>query len=1207
MDRKKVTIDGNEAAAYVAYNLNEVCAIYPITPSSNMGEWCDAWSAAKRKNLWGVIPTVSELQSEGGASGAVHGALQSGALTTTFTASQGLLLMIPNMFKIAGELTSTVFHVSARSIAAQALSIFGDHSDVMAVRSTGFAMFASNSIQEVMDFACIAQAATLESRIPFLHFFDGFRTSHEVMKIEQLSNDDMLKMIDYDLVIAHRKRALTPDNPVMRGTAQNPDVYFQGRETVNKYYDACPDIVQKQMDKFAGITGRQYKLFDYVGDPEAERVIVMMGSGAETAHETIEYLTEKKEKVGLIKVRLYRPFSNKHLMEALPPTVKSIAVLDRTKEPGSAGEPLYLDVVNAVTETYNNGDLKLHSFPKITGGRYGLSSKEFSPAMVISLFDEMKNERPKNHFTIGIIDDVTNTSIPWDPRLSIEPEETFRGKFYGLGADGTVGANKNSIKIIGEETDFFAQGYFVYDSKKSGSTTTSHLRFGPRPIRSTYLINNPKFVACHQQVFLEKMDILEDAVNGATFLLNTQISKDKVWESLPEKIQKDIIKKNIKFYIIDAYKVANETGMGVRINSIMQTCFFAISNILPRDKAIESIKKAIKKTYGNKGEKIVQMNFDSVDKTLENLFEVEVPANVTSSLQFLPPVSGNAPEFVKQLTSRLIDGKGDFVPVSLMPADGTYPVGTAAWEKRNIGLEVPIWEQSICIQCNKCVIVCPHAAIRAKVYDEALLKDAPATFQSMKFKGKEIGEGHAYTIQVAVEDCTGCGICVEICPAKNKKETRLKALNLGEQLPIRVQERENLEFFLNLPEIDRNKLNHSNIKESQFLQPLFEYSGACSGCGETPYVKLASQLFGDRMLVANATGCSSIYGGNLPTTPWAKNKDGKGPAWSNSLFEDNAEFGFGFRLAIDSHNENAKQLLAKLAGEVGEDLANEIINAEQKDEPAIYEQRERVEILKKKLMDMKSDEAKQLLSIADYLVKKSVWIMGGDGWAYDIGYGGLDHVLASGKNVNVLVLDTEVYSNTGGQMSKSTPRGAVAKFAAAGKPMPKKDLAMLAVSYGNIYVARVAMGASDTQTVRAFMEAEAYDGPSLIIAYSHCIAHGIDMMKGMSNQKAAVESGHWPLFRFNPELAAQGQNPFKLDSKAPKIPLKDYAYMETRYKMLTKSHPEEAEKLMKLAQEDVNGRWKMYEGLVEEYEKISKNGNGDGALKQAAAVIKSKI
>jgi pyruvate-ferredoxin/flavodoxin oxidoreductase len=1185
VDTNKVTIDGNEAAAYVAYNLNEVCAIYPITPSSNMGEWCDAWSAAKKKNLWGIVPTVSELQSEGGASGAIHGALQSGALSSTFTASQGLLLMIPNMNKIAGELTSTVFHVSARTVATQALSIFGDHSDVMAVRTTGFALIASGSVQEVMDFACIAQASTLESRVPFLHFFDGFRTSHEVMKIERLSTDEMLKMINYDLILAHRKRALSPDNPFMRGSAQNPDVFFQCRETINPFYAACPGIVQKQMDKFAKITGRSYHLFDYIGHPEAERIIAIMGSGAETVDETVEYLIKKGEKVGLIKVRLYRPFSIEHFINAVPQSVKVIAVLDRTKEAGSSGEPLYLDIVNAVTETFNNGDLKLKSFPKIIGGRYGLSSKEFSPSMVISIFDEMKKEKPKNHFTSGIIDDVTSSSLPFDPNFSIEPPETFRGKFYGLGADGTVGANKNSIKIIGEETDHFAQGFFVYDSKKSGSTTVSHLRFGPKPIKSTYLINKANFIACHQQVFLEKMDMLSEAEVGATFLLNTQVPKEKVWDSLPEKVQTDIIEKKLRIFAIDAYKVAEETGMGVRINSIMQTCFFAISNIIPKDRAIECIKDAIRKTYGSKGERIVQMNNASVDKTLENLFEVKVPGKVTSSFQLKPAVSDKAPEFVKNVTAKIIEGKGDMIPVSAFPVDGTFPSGTAQWEKRNIALEIPVWDPDICIQCNKCILVCPHATIRVKLFDEKLLSNGtPPTFKHMKFKGREFGEGLAYSIQIAPEDCTGCAICVEICPAKNKKETRLKALNMAPQIPLREPESENYEFFLSLPEFDRTKFNFSSVKESQFLQPLFEYSGACAGCGETPYVKLVSQLFGDRAIIANATGCSSIYGGNLPTTPWAINKEGKGPAWSNSLFEDNAEFGFGFRLAIDKHNETAKDLLLRLTNDIGEELVNELINARQKDEVGIQEQRERVNKLKEKLTNIKSDEAKQLLSIADYLVNKSVWIMGGDGWAYDIGYGGLDHVLASGKNVNVLVLDTEVYSNTGGQMSKSTPRAAVAKFAAGGKPLPKKDLALLAVSYGNIYVARVAMGASDVQTVRAFMEAEAYEGPSLIIAYSHCIAHGIDMRRGMTNQKAAVESGCWPLFRFNPQHLKEGLNPFKLDSKAPKISLKDYAYMETRYKMLTKSHPADAERLIKLAQDDVNERWTIYQNLARDYE-----------------------
>ncbi len=1180
MERKKVTIDGNEAAAYVAYHVNEVCAIYPITPSSNMGEWCDAWSAQGKKNIWGEVPVVSELQSEGGASGSVHGALQTGALTTTFTASQGLLLMIPNMYKIAGELTSTVFHVSARALAAQALSIFGDHSDVMATRSTGFGLIASNSVQEIMDLALISHAATLESRIPFIHFFDGFRSSHEVMKIEQLTIDDMRSMIDSDLVHAHRKRALTPDRPVMRGTAQNPDVYFQGRETANPFYLACPEIVQKQMDKFAALTGRSYHLFDYVGAPDAEKIIILMGSGAQAVEETVDYLTAKGEKVGIVKVRLYRPFSVKHFIAALPKTTKTIAVLDRTKEPGSAGEPLYLDVVNAITETFMDGELNF-DFPKIIGGRYGLSSKEFTPAMIKAIIDELGKDKPKNHFTVGINDDVTNTSLEYDPSFSVEAPETFKGKFYGLGADGTVGANKNSIKIIGEGTNNYAQGYFVYDSKKSGSTTTSHLRFGPKEIKSEYLIDKANFIACHVQVFLEKVDILKDAIEGATFLLNTQVPREQVWDSLPEVAQKHIIEKKLKFYAIDAYKVAADCGLGGRINTIMQTCFFKISNIIPIEQAIETIKKAIYKSYGTKGEKIVEMNYSAVDQSIANLYEVEVPSAVTSKIQLAEVVSSKAPEFVKNLTAKLIAGEGDSVPVSLMPVDGTYPTGTAQWEKRNIGLEVPVWDSATCIQCNKCVIVCPHASIRAKVYDETLVKDAPETFKSVKFKGKDFGDNIAYSLQVAVEDCTGCGLCVEVCPAKNKAETRLKAINMAEQLPLRDTERANWDFFLTLPEIDRLKLNTSAVKDSQFLQPLFEFSGACSGCGETPYVKLVSQLFGDRMVVANATGCSSIYGGNLPTTPWAVNNEGRGPAWSNSLFEDNAEFGFGMRLAIDKHHEYALNLLKTLAPQVGEDLADAIVNAKQKEESEIFEQRERVKVLVDKLNALEQTFAvKELLTVADYLVKKSVWIMGGDGWAYDIGYGGLDHVLASGKNVNVLVLDTEVYSNTGGQMSKSTPRGAVAKFAAAGKTMGKKDLGLIAMSYGNVYVAKVAMGANDAHTVKAFIEAEAYDGPSLIIAYSHCIAHGINMRTAMKNQKAAVESAHWPLFRFNPELAHEGKNPFKLDSKAAKIPFKEYAYMETRYKMLTKSHPDLAEKLMIEAQEDVTNRWNTYEHLA---------------------------
>ena len=1186
MERKKVTIDGNEAAAYVAFHTNEVIAIYPITPSSNMGEWCDAWSAQNKKNIWNETPSVSELQSEGGASGSVHGALQTGALTTTFTASQGLLLMIPNMYKIAGELTSSVFHVSARSVAAQALSIFGDHTDVMSTRSTGFGLISSNSVQEVMDFALIAQASTLEARIPFVHFFDGFRTSHEVMKIEQLSIEDMKAMIDDELVIAHRKRALSPDHPVIRGTAQNPDVFFQGRETVNPFYLKAPGIVQKQMDKFAKLVGRQYHLFDYIGAPDAERIIVMMGSGAETAEETVKYLESKEEKVGLLKVRLYRPFSIDHFINALPKTTKVISVLDRTKEPGAPGEPLYLDVVNAVSEKHVLGELPF-DYPKLVGGRYGLSSKEFTPAMVKSIFDDAKNQKPKNHFTSGIKDDVTNTSIDYDEQFSVEDKETFRGKFYGLGADGTVGANKNSIKIIGEGTDNFAQGYFVYDSKKSGSTTVSHLRFGPKPIKSSYLINKANFIACHQQVFLEKMDMLEDAVQGATFLLNTQVPPNEVWDSLPGKVQKDLIDKKMKLFVIDAYKVAGETGMGVRINTIMQTCFFAISNIFPKDEAIAMIKNSIKKTYGAKGDKIVQMNFSAVDQTLENLHEVKVPETVTSKKKLQPSVIGdNIPEFVQEVTAQIIGGHGDKIPVSKMPADGTFPVGTAAYEKRNIALEVPVWDEEVCIQCNKCVIVCPHATIRAKVFDEKELKDVPSTFKFTKYKAKDYGEGMMYSLQVAVEDCTGCGICVDICPAKNKKETKLKAINMHDQIPLREQESKNWDYFLTLPELDRTKVSVTKVKDSQYLQPLFEFSGACSGCGETPYVKLVSQLFGDRAVVANATGCSSIYGGNLPTTPWSMNKDGRGPAWSNSLFEDNAEFGLGFRLAIDKHNLQAKNLLHKLANEIGQDLVDGLINADQKDEAGIYEQRQKVEALNKKLNELvssngkdKINDIKHLLSLSDYLVKKSVWIMGGDGWAYDIGYGGLDHVLASGRNVNVLVLDTEVYSNTGGQMSKSTPRGAVAKFAAAGKPIAKKDLGLMAMSYGNVYVAKVAMGSNDTQTLRAFLEAEAYDGPSIIIAYSHCIAHGIDMGTGMQNQKAAVDSGYWQLYRYNPDLNKEGKNPFKLESKGLKIPLKDYAYMETRYKMLTKTHPERAEKLLEEAQKDVVDKWKTYEGL----------------------------
>jgi pyruvate-ferredoxin/flavodoxin oxidoreductase len=1180
MKRLLVTIDGNEAAAFVAHKINEVIAIYPITPSSTMGEWSDQWSSEGKKNIWGTVPIVTEMQSEGGASGAVHGALQTGALTTTFTASQGLLLMIPNMFKIAGELTPTVFHVSARSVAAQALSIFGDHSDVMAVRSTGFGLIASNSIQEIMDFALISQAVSLKARVPFVHFFDGFRSSSEVQKIEQLLEDDMRAMIDDELVFEHRRRALNPDNPVLRGTAQNPDVFFQGRETVNPYYHACPDIVQEMMDKFEKIVGRKYNLFDYHGAKDAEEIIVLMGSGAEAVHETVDSLNAQGAKIGVVKVRLFRPFSVKHFVKAIPQSVKSIAVLDRTKEPGAVGEPLYQDIITALTEAQTEGILPTQGFPKVIGGRYGLSSKEFTPAMIKAVYDELKKDKPKNHFTIGINEDVTHSSLEYDRTFSTEGKDVVRGMFYGLGADGTVGANKNSIKIIGEETDNFAQGYFVYDSKKSGSMTISHLRFGPDPIHSTYLIDQANFIGCHQFVFLEKYDVVANAVEGATFLLNSPYSLEETWNKIPQKTQQEIIDKKLKMYIIDAYKVAKETGMGTRTNTIMQTCFFAISGILSRDEAIEKIKGTIKKTYGAKGDEIVKMNYNAVDQTLANLHEFKIPAKAGGTVDMIAPVPKEAPEFVQKVTAEIIAGRGNDLPVSLMPADGTYPTGTTQWEKRNITLDIPVWDESICIQCNKCVLVCPHAVIRPKVYNKDLLKDAPSTFKHSKARGKEFDENMVYTLQIAPEDCTGCAICVDVCPAKNKQEVRLKAINMAEQPPIRESEKENWDFFLNIPEMDRREVNKSNVKGSQILQPLFEFSGACTGCGETPYVKLISQLFGDRTVVANATGCSSIYGGNLPTTPWAKNNDGRGPAWSNSLFEDNAEFGMGFRLTIDKHNEFAKELLEKLKPELGEELVKGLQNSKQVDEFGIYKQRERVEKLKEKLSGMKSSEAKQLLSLADYLVKKSVWIMGGDGWAYDIGYGGLDHVLASGKNVNILVLDTEVYSNTGGQMSKATARGAVAKFAAGGKPAKKKDLGMLAMSYGNVYVASIAMGSSDAQTVKACLEAEAYDGPSLILAYSHCIAHGINMEKGLQQQKLAVDSGYWPLYRYNPKLVLEGKNPLVLDSKAPKIPVREYAYNETRFKMLTKSKPEDAKKLITLLQEDVNEKWHMYENMA---------------------------
>lgn len=1157
MSRKKVTIDGNEAVAHVAYRLNEVIAIYPITPSSNMGEWSDAWSSHGIKNIWGTVPKVVEMQSEGGAAGAVHGALQSGALTTTFTASQGLLLMIPNMYKIAGELTSAVIHVAARTLATHALSIFGDHSDVMAARTTGFAMVSSHSVQEAMDFALITQAATLEARIPFLHFFDGFRTSHEVQKIEQLSDDDLRAMIADDLVIAHRERALNPDKPILRGTSQNPDVFFQSRETINKYYAAVPEILQKHMDKFSEITGRTYKLFDYVGYEQAERVVVIMGSAAETVEETVKYLVNQGEKVGVVKVRLFRPFSAEHLAAALPESVRSVAVLDRTKEPGAIGEPLYSDVLGGLAEKKRLGNLT------IIGGRYGLSSKEFTAAMAKGVFDELKKETPKNHFTVGIVDDVTHTSIDYDPDFSAESDGAFRAMFYGLGSDGTVGANKNSIKIIGENTDFYAQGYFVYDSKKSGAITISHLRFGKERILSSYLVSKARFVGCHQFVFLETYDVLEHAAKGAVFLLNAPYGKDEVWSKLNKETQKAIIDKDLSFYCIDAYHVAKEVGMGSRINTIMQTCFFAISGVLEKDEAIAAIKDSVKKTYGRKGEDVVKKNFEAIDSTLANLHQIEYPKEITSDFQKPPVVSEKAPDFVKQVTAMMISGKGNDLPVSSLPCDGTYPVGTAMWEKRNLSLEVPAWNPELCIQCGKCALVCPHAVIRIKAYEKELLKEAPQTFKSMKARGDYFTDEHAYTIQVAVEDCTGCELCVEVCPTDRK--TQQKSLKMVEQIPLREQETKNWDFFLALPEVDRTRIKTESVKGSQYLQPLFEFSGACSGCGETPYIKLITQLYGDRMLIANSTGCSSIYGGNLPTTPYTKNAEGRGPAWSNSLFEDTAEFSLGFRLTVAKKEEQARHLMQEFADEVGGQLAEEILASTQADETEIKEQRQRVQQVKEKLQKSQNPKAKNFLSIADYLVKKSVWAFGGDGWAYDIGYGGLDHVLASGENINILVMDTEVYSNTGGQMSKATPVGAVAKFAESGKPLGKKDLALQALAYGNVYVANIAFGANDTQTVKAIIEAEKYPGVSLIIAYSPCIAHGYNLRDGLTQQELAVKSGYWPLFRYNPSLLGTDKA-FRLDYKAPSASISDYMYNENRFKMLSKVNPKDAEAFLRMAE-----------------------------------------
>ena len=1172
-EQKMVIMDGNEAAASVAYRLSEVVAIYPITPSSPMAEWADQWRSEGKKNIWGALPIVEELQSEGGAAGALHGALQAGAFATTFTASQGLLLMIPNMFKIAGELTPATMHVTARTVATHALSIFGDHSDVMACRTTGWAMLSSNSVQEVADLALVAQVATLESRVPFIHFFDGFRTSHEVGKIFPIAEETIRSMLDDAYIIQYRRNALSPDRPILRGSAQNPDVFFQAREACNPFHAAVPGIVQSVMDRFAVLTGRSYHLFDYVGASDAERVIVMMGSGGEAAEEAVDLLAKQGEKVGLLKVRLYRPFDASAFLKALPKTVKSIAVLDRTKEPGASGEPLYQDIVTSLAE--NRTQLPFSGYPSIIGGRYGLSSKEFTPAMVKGIFDELAKPAQKNHFTIGIDDDVTHTSLSYDPAFSTEDPKTVRALFYGLGSDGTVGANKNSIKIIGSETPNYAQGYFVYDSKKSGSMTTSHLRFGPNPIHSTYLITRASFVACHNFSFLEKMNVLEAAMPGAVFLLNSPYAAAEVWDKLPKTTQQEIIAKKIEFYVIDGYKVAREAGMGTRINTIMQTCFFAISGVLPREEAIAQIKKAIKKTYGKRGETVVQKNFAAVDHALAHLERVEVPARASSEFDVTGVISPAAPKFVHDVLGQIAAGQGDLLPVSAIPAGGAFPTGTSQWEKRNIAQFIPVWDKDLCIQCGKCVMVCPHAVIRSKVYSADLADKAPATLKWAKPKWRGM-EQERYTLQVAPEDCTGCGVCVEVCPVKSKSDASRKAINMAPQAALREPERENWDFFLELPEVDRNKLSHGQVKDLQLLQPLFEFSGACAGCGETPYIKLLTQLFGDRLYIANATGCSSIYGGNLPTTPYSKNGAGRGPTWANSLFEDNAEFGFGMRTALDQQKEFAEMLVERLASRIGGDFAASLIGAKQNVEAEINAQRERVHALRDKLKGDESSDARHLLSIADTLVRKSVWILGGDGWAFDIGFGGLDHVLGSGKNVNVLVLDTEVYSNTGGQASKATPRGAVAKFAASGKKNSRKDLAMEAVSYGSVYVAQVALGGNDTHVIKAFQEAEAHDGPSIIIAYASCIAHGYDLVHGLEQQKLAVQSGYWPLMRYNPGLREEGKNPFQLDSKAPSIRLKEYAYREARYTMLARGNPEMAAELLKDAQDDVERQWRVY-------------------------------
>ncbi|NLD72914.1 MAG: pyruvate:ferredoxin (flavodoxin) oxidoreductase [Chloroflexi bacterium] len=1181
MARKHVAIDGNEAVALVAHRTNEVIAIYPITPSSPMGEHADEFSAFGQPNIWGTVPHVMELQSEAGAAGACHGALQAGALTTTFTASQGLLLMIPTMYKIAGELTPTVFHIAARSIATHALSIFGDHSDVMAALGTGWAMLFGASVQEAHDMALIAQAATLQSRVPFLNIMDGFRTSHEVHKIELLEDDDLRALIDDDLVRAHRARGMTPERPSLRGTAQNPDTFFQEREAANPFYAATPGIVQEAMDRFAAQVGREYHLFDYFGAPDAERVVVLMGSGAETVRETVDHLTGRGDKVGAVVVRLYRPFATEAFLAALPRTVRAIGVLDRTKEPGALGEPLYRDVVAAIHEgEFEGADGRP---PRVVGGRYGLSSKEFTPSMVIGVYDELSKERPKNHFTVGIYDDVSHTSLPFDPDLDIERDDVFRAVFWGLGSDGTVSANKNSIKIIGDNTDNHAQGYFVYDSRKAGAFTVSHLRFGPRPIRSPYQIQKAKFVGVHQFGFLERFPIVEGAQEGATLLLNAPYETDQVWDHIPREVQEQIIAKRLQVYAINAYDVAAATGMGNRINTIMQTCFFHLSGILPSEQAIAEIKRAIVDTYGKRGQSVIDRNFSAVDAAVERLHEIPLPERAEGEITIPPPVPDEAPDYVRNIMGPLMTDQGDQLPSSAFPVDGVFPTATNRWEKRNVSLSVPVWEPQICIQCGRCVMYCPHAVIRSKVYDPALLEDAPEAFKHTEARWpRRAFQGMAYTVQVAVEDCTGCAVCVEVCPARDKSQVGIKAINMRPQMPIREQERENWSFFLGLPEAEAAApIQYNNTKNVQLLQPMFEFPTACAGCGETPYIRLFSQLFGDRAIIGNATGCTSIYGANLPGTPWAVNDAGRGPAWNNPLFEDAAEFGLGLRLTVDKQQEYAAELLMGMKDYVGHELADGILNAEQYGEENIRAQRDRIEQLKERLEGYDHPQARELLTVADALLRKSVWAMGGDGWAYDIGYGGLDHVMATGRDVNVLVLDTEVYSNTGGQASKATGLAAVAKFAAGGKATPKKDLGLMMMSYGYVYVAQVAMGANDTHTIRAFQEAESYPGPSIIIAYSTCIAHGINMSKGMDQEKLAVESGHWPLYRYDPRRREEGLNPFQLDSKAPTVPLEQYLYNENRYRMLTQSNPEAAQRLLEAAQRAVLERWHKYEQMAQ--------------------------